>query len=336
MIVDIPTGDDFKASGIDLLNLGWGILVDLLQKIEDAQNFYEWNICNESGEDKEDKDEALSQATAKYWEKAQRPLSTALSLIQQGTEFLLKGHIADISPYLLISGEPSSYPKKSHERDIRFSEFKTIDAQDLIRLYNTVSHSSKRLPESFQRKFEDLRSKRNIVMHTVDSNLSLSIKDLFISILEIHHYLSSELWVETRRSFIKNQPMSVMADNLELYEYDKFDRVIYELNLEVSLVMKLLQSSETQKFFKFQKRQRSYICPNCYSEAFEETYVEAGAEMPALAQLFPNEPNSTSVWCAVCNEVSKVAREDCRDTDCLGNVIDESYGICLTCGASID
>jgi hypothetical protein len=155
MIVDVPTGDDFKSSGTDYLNLAWNTLLSLLSQLQKTQDFYK--------EHEDTYKELINPLSSEeYWGKAQRSLSTALSLIQQGTEFLLKGHIATVSPYLLISGDPSGYPSKSHERDVRFSEFKTIDAQDLIRAYNTVS--ANRLPDDFQRKFEYIRSKRNTIM----------------------------------------------------------------------------------------------------------------------------------------------------------------------------
>jgi hypothetical protein len=177
MIIDVPTGDDFKSAGIDFLNLAWDTLISLSTKLKDAEYFYNVYYSDEN-------EEVIDQLSSEqYWKQAQRPLSTALSLIQQGTEFLLKGHIATVSPYLLILGDPSNYPSKSHERNIRFSEFKTIDAQDLVKVYNTVS--TDRLPDNFRQRFEDLRSKRNIIMHTVDPELYIKTKDLFVEILEI-------------------------------------------------------------------------------------------------------------------------------------------------------
>lgn len=327
MITDVPNGDDFKSSGIDYLNLAWSTLIRLLRQLKEAQDFYEEYYEEESEEVKD------PLVLDKYWKKSQRPLSTALSLIQQGTEFLLKGHIATVSPYLLISGDPSGYPSKSHERDVRFSEFKTIDAQDLIRAYNTVS--ANRLPDSFQQQFEKLRSKRNTIMHTVDPDLYINEKDLFIEILEIcHHLLAPESWIEMRRKFIQDEAQSVL---LEPEEYRQYDYDTYQMNFEIDLVIDLLQPSEARKYFKFEKKQRRYICPVCYSRAFRETYAQAGLEddIPRLAQLVPNDPTSNSLYCIVCNESSSVVREDCSVEDCPGNVIDyELYGICLTCGGS--
>jgi len=81
MIIDVPTGDDFKSAGIDFLNLAWDTLISLSTKLKDAEYFYNVYYSDEN-------EEVIDQLSSEqYWKQAQRPLSTALSLIQQGTEF---------------------------------------------------------------------------------------------------------------------------------------------------------------------------------------------------------------------------------------------------------
>ncbi|MFN7553833.1 hypothetical protein, partial [Microcystis sp.] len=282
MIIDVPTGDDFKSAGIDFLNLAWDTLISLSTKLKDAEYFYNVYYSDEN-------EEVIDQLSSEqYWKQAQRPLSTALSFIQQGTEFLLKGHIATVSPYLLISGDPSNYPSKSHERNIRFSEFKTIDAQDLVKVYNTVS--TDRLPDNFRQRFEDLRRKRNIIMHTVDPELYIKTKNLFVEILEICHYLIEQnSWIKIRGQFIQNVPESVLysPETREFYNW---------LALEINLVIDLLTPSENNKYFNFNKKTRRYFCPSCYS-GFREDYEDE--QIPRLAQLIPNEPTSNTIYCLV-------------------------------------
>jgi hypothetical protein len=317
MIIDVPTGDDFKSAGIDFLNLAWDTLISLSTKLKDAEYFYNVYYSDEN-------EEVIDQLSSEqYWKQAQRPLSTALSLIQQGTEFLLKGHIATVSPYLLILGDPSNYPSKSHERNIRFSEFKTIDAQDLVKVYNTVSTG--RLPDNFRQRFEDLRSKRNIIMHTVDPELYIKTENLFVEILEICHYLiEPNSWIKIRGQFIQNEPESV------LYSPETRELFNLRLALEINLVIDLLTPSANNKYFNFNKKTRRYFCPSCYS-GFRENYEDE--QIPRLAQLIPNEPTSNTIYCLVCNESYEVLREDCTAEDCLGNVIDPDDGTCLTCGS---
>ena len=156
-------------------------------------------------------------------------------------------------------------------------------------------------------------------MHTVDLDLHIDTRDLFVEILEIcHHLLAPGLWIEIRKNFIQNEPQSVWIG-----EDPPYDEVSYQTNLEIGLVTDLLQPSECQKYFRFDKRQRRYICPVCYSNAFRETYADIGLEhdIPRLAQLEPNEPTSTYVHCIICKKSSSVDREDCLVKDCPGNVI---------------
>jgi hypothetical protein len=304
MIVDVPTADDFNASGTDFLNIAWGMIVDLSLDLEGQQELW-------IGDD--------DLVTDDYWKAAQRPLATALSLVQQGTEFLLKGHIATVSPYLLLSGDPSSWPSKCHERNVRFSEFKTIEAQDLIRAYNTVK--DRRLPPEFQTRYENLRSKRNTIMHSVDPNLRIQPKDLLIEILEICHYLiAPKTWIKTRKDFIDKAPPSLIND---------LESILGDFFLEIEHVSSSLQPAESDKYFGFSKRSRRYICPDCYREV--DDYFDDD-NMPKFALLQPNEPTSTSLYCFVCNKVIDVSREDCRSENCPGNVISvKGLRLCLTC-----
>jgi hypothetical protein len=55
-----------------------------------------------------------------------------------------------------------------------------------------------------------------------------------------------------------------------------------------------------------------------------------------FATLKPNTPDSTTVWCPVCNESHDVSGSDCNDHDCPGNVIAEDGGYCLNCGEAQD
>ncbi|CAN1213000.1 hypothetical protein TUMEXPCC7403_22545 [Tumidithrix helvetica PCC 7403] len=299
MMIDVPNADDFRLAGTDFLNMAWEAIVDLslsltidpMLRINDDEEI-------------------------QYWRTAQRPLSTALSLVQQGTEFLLKGHIADISPYLLLSGDWS----KTRER---FSECKTIEAQDLIVAYNVIK--SNRLPDEFIRRYNQLRSQRNTIMHTVDpqsrDHQYIKPKDLLVDIPEVcHHLISPKCWIEVHKSFIDRKPSSILYGS---------ENVQANLMIEMDHVIKLLKPSEIKKYFDFDKDQRCYICPNCYKEASDDLTDN----VPKLSQLRPNTPDSNSVYCFICNQVSSVIRKDCenRDKDCLGNVISADENWCLTC-----
>ena len=360
MILDIPSSDDFMQSGIDFLNIAWVKIIKLLLDLEENKKLLESEKYNE--EDEEDEltikllaysrmvaectDEVIFDQididTDQYWKKAQRILATSLSLIQQGTEFILKGYIAQVSPFLLLSRDSSNWTSKSQIEDISFSEFKTIDAHDLIKVYNAVAFRrlsenntiiSHRLPEEFKQRFEKLRNQRNKVMHSVDKNLKLTSKDLLVEILEIsHHLIRPQSWIKTRNKLIRDQPESEFF-KLAASDID-FDYYLCKIAIEIDLVIKLLQPSDASKYFSFEK-QRSYICPNCYDLAFNDYYEDYTNEIPKLAQLKPNKPNSTTVYCLLCNQTSKVSRNNCNCKGCHGNVISDS-DICMTCGNQFD
>ena len=107
MITEVPSPDDFRATGYDHINLGADQALDLLYTVR------------ASGLD----DANLSEERAEFWKASQRQLANALALVQQGTEFLIKAGIASVSPYLLLSGKPSDWPNGADKADTPFSRF---------------------------------------------------------------------------------------------------------------------------------------------------------------------------------------------------------------------
>jgi hypothetical protein len=132
MIQDVPASDDFYDTGKGLLGFSWDIAVDLLRNLKDAEYF----------------GVEVAAVHDAYWKAAKRRLVIALSIAQQGVEFLLKGKTASVSPLLLLSNEPSKWPSPYDGTPQRFSRFRTIDAQDLPRgqftaRFRLMSKSSK-------------------------------------------------------------------------------------------------------------------------------------------------------------------------------------------------
>src|SRR6266849_4499472 len=122
MIVDIPTPEELARSSLDLLNMAWDSACEIIAGLENSQ-VKEWD------------DDGSAQR--EYHAASQPSLANALMVIQQAQELGLKARIAAVSPYLLIAGDPRGWPKGS-ANDVSFSEFRTIDASDLIRVHNTV------------------------------------------------------------------------------------------------------------------------------------------------------------------------------------------------------
>lgn len=300
MINHIPTTDDFTESGLSFLNLAWSSTLGLMLKLDDRD-------VEASQEDDEIPDG--------YWTAAQKPLGVALGLTQQGAEMLLKAGIASISPYILIAGEAHDWPAGSHADDTSFSSFKTIDAHDLVRTFNTVS--SRRLDGTFCDLFEKTRQLRNVVMHSVDQSSRLTAKDVLVRILRFYTALvENPDWVATRRSHLETTPDSIA------YSTDHVDAVMVR---EFMKVLDVFEPAEMRDFFRVDKRQRFYSCYSCNLNTHVYGDVRA-----LSAQLTPNTPESTTIHCFICGATSSVTRSPCRMTECPGNVIGED-GTCLTC-----
>lgn len=301
MIRDIPTATDFEITGISLLNLAWDTVSSLYLDRENSK-ITEWD---DGG-----------QVLEEFWQSAHQHLSNALVLTQQGIEFFVKARIARVSPFLLLDRNPKDWPKGCSENDTPFADFRTLDAQDLIRVHDTVAQQ--RLNTSFCRRVDGLRRARNSVMHSLDKRLRHSPSDLWISILDAsHHLLGPQLWIGTRRKYLEGSPSSLVFSD---------DTPAWQLSWECQHLLQILTPSQVSEFLGADLKSRWYICSGC--EIGAPDYFETP---PRTAQLRPKGPNATDIFCFVCGITSTVSRRACSDPDCKGNVIDPSENVCLTC-----
>jgi len=299
MVIDVPTADDFRAYGLRYLNLGWGAALRIAIEIIDLQEY--------------DSDKVLK---SDFIKAAEPELATALSLVEQGVEFLLKSRIATVSPWLLISRNPDGWPRRCDKEDVPFAEFHILDAQDLVKVHDTVA--AVQLPGEFTEMFRELRRKRNAMMHTVDPRIKASIAEIMEHVLLNVEILSAaHSWPEEREKFLATTRDSTVDADL----------TGFQLAREFGAVIEHLPSRLLKRFLGFSKKRRSYLCPIC-SNAHSDAELECRS-----AVLEPNTPDSISVYCFVCRQTSAVTREPCTADDCKGNVIDVMRRECLTCGA---
>lgn len=307
MITNIPTAADFYISGKELLDFAWDTIADLLTNLDDANEY----LDAES--------EEISMA---YWLAAKRRLTTALAITQQGIEFIIKGKIASISPYILIANTPQTWPSPYDKNDLEFSQFRTLDAQDLIKVHDTVAPIP--FEAEFINLFNSLREKRNSIIHSIDNNLNIHVIEVVDSLLYMHKILfPNETWGQVRLDFLQKSPLTQLDGVI--------DYVTNRVCWEIFLVSKLLPPAKVKSYFGVDKKQRPYFCPKCYRNANHD----AGDFEYRLAVLKPKGSESTQVFCPVCNLGYEVVREDCEiesTKECPGNVISYEYGLCLTCG----
>lgn len=299
MINNLPISEDFYSSGKELLNFSWDIVATLLCDMDNATGAFGYDA---------------EKITDAYWNAAKGRLSTALAMTQQGTEFILKGKITDISPYLLIADGPSNVPSPYPNASINFSDIRTIDAQDLIRVLDTFSDT--RVPVEFKEHFDDLRKQRNLIMHSVDRTLEVQFQDVIKSILYIHKALfPNESWPAIRLQFLETTPTAPLG----AIEYS-VNTVCWEL----SLVEQILTTSEIKLFLGFDPKQYRYLCPECLIAANTDTEFDF-----KFANLRPKGSTTTDLYCPVCDETYHVVRKPCDCCD--GNVLSEEDEACLSC-----
>lgn len=300
MIIEIPTYEDFESSGLIFLNLAWDSVQEILSTLDQSE-LEQWDSDGEISDE--------------FWSSAQKPLITALALVQQATELLIKGKIAEVSPYLLIAGEPRSWPKGCDKTHTVFVDFRTIDAQDLIRVYNTVVANA--LDDAFAESYEDLRRTRNRIMHSVDKKFRTTPKEIIITILEVVHNLVAPCsWLKSRRFYLENHPNSIAYST---------DHLEGSLAQEIIFVADLIDKVKFKKYFEIDLKKRRYHCPNCNYQCGDFSI------QPKFAQLDPNLPTSTNLHCYLCGTDRTVIRKKCNVDDCKSNVIDDEEKFCLLC-----
>jgi hypothetical protein len=297
----VPSSKDFFEAGIELFDFAWDTAAVLWTNLSEAK---EWGI---------DPDEVSEE----YWAAAKRRLTTALVMTQQGVEFILKGKIAEISPYLLLAESPAKWPSPYDGDELDFAQFKTVDAQDLVRLHDTVQDTQ--LSAAFVDKFNTLRAKRNTISHSIDKKLQVHTSEVIETILSLHKALfPKENWAKVRATFINNSPNAMLNGG----DYSK-NIACHELEV----VIEILTPAAVREFFLIDKKQRRYLCPKCLDDANKDVDFDY-----KLAVIRPKGASSTKLYCPICDAEHQVVREDCKDSDCPGNVLSSDWGICLTCG----
>jgi hypothetical protein len=309
MITEIPTSDEFYAAGLNQLYLAWHVAMQVTRDHEEA----------EEHADHFDEQEA-KHAAAEYWTKSQPVLANAFGLIQQAMEMALKGRIAAISPFLLIARDPKDWPSKVDTHAVPFSEFRTLDAADLVKVHNTFAATP--LDSEFRAFWDNVRRDRNKLMHSVSAK-TFEPADLIRSILTAAEALFSKVrWPQVLLNMEAEGALAAYGFTGD----DDYNNVMAQIDLAV----RSLTPAEVKRFFGYDKKRRGYVCPKCWRNANRDWQED----WPALAQLRSKSPSETRLHCILCNETVEAVRVDCIEDNCKGNVVHD--GTCLTCLSSQD
>lgn len=307
MITDIPTPEEFRSAAINQLYLAWQIAMQAMHQYEELTDY--------SAVDGEEAD----KAAVDYWRKSQPALANAFGLIQQSMEMALKGRIAEVSPYLLISRDPKDWPKGVDKQPVPFSDFRTLDASDLIKVHNSFIDPP--LDQAFRDFWDETRRDRNKVMHSVSSK-SFDPATLVRAILTAAEYLFNDIrWP---------QRLLAMEADGAIAAYGLDDSIQNAVMRQIDTAIRNLNPAENKRFFGFHDKRRAYVCPHCWYHANRDWQDD----WPALAQFPERKPGSVHLYCTLCDKTTEVERVKCTNGGCLADAIYED--MCLTCMATQD
>jgi hypothetical protein len=308
MLTNIPDADDFKTSAENLLNSAWNSLIKLLENHKTFEQI-----------------ESEKDAIATYWLYAKPELTAAAAMVQHAVEFYLKSKIISISPYLLISIDARSLPKNSETQNLNYSEFRTLDAQDLLKIHN--SFSPERLPIEFKSWFGEMRSMRNKIMHTVDKTISVEPTELAILILKCHEALvGANFWIASRTSYLDRSPEYGVriGDENENHPY-----ILLAIHRELSLVINELKPSDSKKYFKYNKKLQSERCPRCYNIFTQCEFFDCKWTDDFVFTLQPKSDASMEMHCIVCDYTTLISESKCEE--CHNLSMDKLTSQCTWC-----
>lgn len=322
MITNIPNPENYKNIGIECL----------IQSYKDIYSV-----------DQNDLIPAVSRDD--IWKYNAIVLRTAVILIYQGVENIMKSRIAENSPLLLIDQKRSDWKSLPDSEEQDFTELFTIGGNDLIHTFYAVIGAESE-NSNLVGLFENIRQKRNKIVHGIGDD-SLNPKDVLITILSSFTYLLGldSFWTSLQDKFYSHPGHVVSDPELEFEEVQQYHHLDY--------LEKIIGKGELNKHFSINLKSRRYFCPNCTARGGilvtgEGKIIENPTSKWCF--LFPNKPESIVVKCLVCGEEFNVKREKCMSKEnpkCPGNVIytdeveeidDETgeviepeYNICLTC-----
>ena len=285
MIIDIPTKNYFYTMADHIVNEAWEKIANL------AYDFREFGIWNNYYKESDYFSESEVSDLEHYWAFARPKLITAFNLIIQSVEFRLKGLIVEISPYLLITNATRNPPKPDSDGKTSFSEFHTLDSQDLIKVHNTFA--SKALPDHFITWFNNMRILRNRFMHSVDKKTDIMPHQIFTSIIVAHNYLNTESahWIWHRYNYRATHASGGV--NVGIEEDEEFSGIVWSMlqtHYEFTAAISVCSKESVRDLFGYTKNdakdsspKESFYCRKCVSvmekgRNFDAKHLESALE----------------------------------------------------------
>ncbi len=307
MIINFPTRIDFEKVAKENLTQSF----NLLFKAYDSYKGYDEETIQKE------------VSVEEIWDHHHGTIRTALILLHQAVESLMKSVICETSPLLLIEKPKKDWPTLPHSEDKDFDSLYTIGGESLLLTFCAVNSSIVR-DSALINFIEEIRKKRNQAIHGTNMK-DVTAKYVIESVLKTFTvWFGKDQWhVELRENLLENP----------LFGYFDMD---YEIALSykfLDFALSLIGKSELSKHITLDIHGRSYFCPLC-KHGIQKEYDEPMESKWAF--LNPNQPGSTTVSCLNCHNEFVVKREKCNINKCKGNVLYEDADnlggfICLTC-----
>jgi hypothetical protein len=252
MIVGVPEFAELHDTAVGWLNLAWEIAIREVLEFQEAGVLFR-DMAEAHGP------ERAEEEAQKYWSTAKYKLNNAVLLLQQSLEIELKARIAKVSPYLLIAGDPQSWPKMDKVGQVDFSDFKTLDSTHLCRVHDIVS--DRPLSPQFTQFYSNVRKARNKIAHLNAGNMKAKSSEILLTILTAHGYLYEKgKWMDFRRQYTLTEQKG--GPN---FDYDE-DFTNDNLNREFDAVRWELEPRHLREFFGYDVRKQGLVCFNCLDQ----------------------------------------------------------------------
>jgi hypothetical protein len=296
MIKNAPKAPILLASGKELLNLSWRLVIDILRMQEEV--FFE---------------QLWQRQKNMFWKNARREILTAHTLLVQGIELIIKSRIANVSPLLLIERLTENSIRENED----FCNCKTIQESVLVSYHNKIV--DKKISPKFAKDFKKMLTLRNEIIHleTTKHTKVLEIKMLANKVLSDIMYVSEKLlqekWFKIREHFLE--------ESVEVFD-DGITCARMLLCEEFEALKNSLTASEYVKFFHHNKKAKTYYCINCYNACNEREF-----DNYKFATIDPKDPKK--IYCPVCGTHYTYQKYKCSDNFCRGAL--HADGRCLCC-----
>jgi hypothetical protein len=256
------------------------------------------------------------------WIRHHGTIRTALILLHQALEGLMKSSICAASPLLLIDKSRREWPSLPESHDKDFDSLYTIGGEALLTTFCAVPGEIVK-DNALVDFIEDIRRKRNQAVHGTDIR-DLSPNYIIKNVLNAFTiWFGKDTWQTELRQNLLDNPL------FGYFDADYENAISYRF---LDFALSMIGKSELAKHLSVDIGARPYFCPECK----RQIECEFDSLASKWAFLHPNDPASTTICCASCQQSFPVIRKKCGISGCKGNVLFEDadwHGgdVCLTC-----